>query len=50
MTKPRERETEAATSDQEPQVRPEVIQDLDLAGDDADKIAGGCPSTKCNNN
>jgi hypothetical protein len=28
-------------ADREPEVKPEVIQDLDVTGDDADNIAGG---------
>lgn len=36
----RERETEAAT-DPGPEVRPEVIKDLDVTGDDAGDIAAG---------
>jgi hypothetical protein len=41
-----EPETEA-TPDPEPEVRPEVIKDLDVTSDDADVIAGGCPQTSC---
>jgi hypothetical protein len=45
MTDPRDqhddRPTEAMTRDREPEVRPEVIQDLDPQGDD-DAIRGGC--------
>jgi len=44
MTEPRdmqrERETEATTADR-PEGQPEVVQDLDAAGDDADVIRGG---------
>ncbi len=43
MTEPRamqrERETEAMTADREPEVNPEVIQDLDMTGGDAENIA-----------
>jgi hypothetical protein len=45
MTEPRkpEPDREAQTrADRDPEVRPEVIQDLDVIGDDADNIAGGC--------
>jgi hypothetical protein len=49
MTEPRDnhhdRQTDAATHDREPQVRPELIKDLDVTGDDADGIAGGCSYT-----
>jgi hypothetical protein len=44
MTEPRkpEPEPEAQTrADREPEVRPEVIQDLDLANEDTDNIRGG---------
>jgi hypothetical protein len=45
MTEPRDqhndRETEAATQDREPDVRPEMIEDLDLPGED-EVIRGGC--------
>jgi hypothetical protein len=52
MTEPRdrrrERDTEAATADGEPEVRPEVIQDLDMP-EDEDIIGGGnrCPPNSC---
>jgi hypothetical protein len=36
MTEPRERQTDATLK-----VEPEVIQDLDVIGDDADNIVGG---------
>ena len=43
MTKPRdmqrERQAEAA-ADREPEVKPEVISDLDVPSDDAEHIAG----------
>ncbi len=50
MTEPRkpepDREAEAQ-ADREPEVRPEVIKDLDVTGDDAEDIAGGaCYDTK----
>jgi hypothetical protein len=49
MTEPRntqrDRQAEAA-ADRQPEVRPEVIQDLDVTGDDADIIAGGACSAK----
>ncbi len=52
MTEPRdmhrERETEPATADQEPEVRPELIKDLDVTGDDAGNIAGGSCSSFSN--
>jgi hypothetical protein len=45
MTEPRDqhhdRQTNATTNDGEPEVRPEVIQDLDPQGAD-DVIRGGC--------
>jgi hypothetical protein len=45
MTEPRdvqrEREAEATAADREPEIRLEVIQDLDLTGADADIIRGG---------
>ncbi len=45
MTEPRdiqrERQTEAATADREPDVKPELIKDLDVPGDDAENVAGG---------
>jgi hypothetical protein len=44
MTEPRNTKTRReaqARADREPEVRPEVIQDLDVTGDDADIIAGG---------
>ncbi len=40
----RERQDEAATADREPEVRPEVIQDLDVPGGDADVMGGGLRS------
>jgi hypothetical protein len=46
MTEPRDkhddRRTDAATADREPEVRPELIRDLDVPGDDDDAIRGGC--------
>jgi hypothetical protein len=48
MTEPRnlEPDREAQThAGREPEVRPEVIQDLDMPDDDADIIAGGCKGT-----
>lgn len=54
MIKPRDihhdPETEAATADLEPEVTPELIKDLDVAGDDADNIAGGCSWTRVTGN
>jgi hypothetical protein len=51
MTEPRnmhrDRETEATTDDREPEVRPEVINDLDVPGDDADVIRAGYLSEAC---
>ncbi len=44
MTEPRDTQGEVqagAAADQEPEVRPELIQDLDVPGDDADDIVGG---------
>lgn len=45
MTEPRDirrqRDTDATATDREPEVRAELIQDLDVPGDDADDIAGG---------
>jgi hypothetical protein len=39
-------QAEAAT-EPEPEVKPEVIQDLDVTGDDADDIVrGGCMPTR----
>ena len=50
MTEPRDmhrdRETEATTADRQPEVRPELIQDLDLADDDVEVIRAGCPNTR----
>jgi hypothetical protein len=49
MTEPRdiehELDAEATTTDRELEVRPEVIKDLDVTGDDARDIAGGCSWT-----
>jgi hypothetical protein len=46
MTERHDLRTEAAT-EPEPEVKPEVIQDLDVTGDDADDIVrGGCLPTK----
>jgi hypothetical protein len=41
---PRELQAEATSADREPEVRPEVIKDLDVTGDDAD-VWGGCSWT-----
>jgi hypothetical protein len=44
MTEPNEMSSKGApevAADPEPEVRPEVIQDLDVTGDDAADIAGG---------
>jgi hypothetical protein len=38
MTEPRGTKADAAA---DPEVRPDAIQDLDVTGDDADRIAGG---------
>jgi len=44
MTEQRDLQAEAAT---EPEVKPEVIEDLDVTGDDADDIVrGGCMPTR----
>jgi hypothetical protein len=52
MTEPRdmhrERQTNATTADPEPEVRPELIKDLDVSGDDAGDIAGGSCSSFSN--
>jgi hypothetical protein len=40
-----ERDTDAMTADREPEVRPEVIKDLDVTGDDAD-VWSGCSLQK----
>ena len=40
MTQQRDLQAEAAT-EPEPEVRPEVIEDLDVSGDDGDDIVGG---------
>jgi hypothetical protein len=48
MTEPRdtqENRPDEAAADQEPEVMPEVIQDLDVTGDDAGDVAGGCSWT-----
>jgi hypothetical protein len=50
MTEPRnmhrDQETNTTTAEAEPEVKPEVITDLDLAGDDADVVRGGaCVNT-----
>ncbi len=49
MTEPRDmhrdRETEPAPADPALEVNPERIKDLDVTGDDADNIAGGCSWT-----
>jgi len=45
MTKPPEFELDREAQihpDREPEVRPELITDLDVTGDDAGDIAGGC--------
>ena len=43
-----DRGTEVATADRELEVKPEVIQDLDLADEDADDIRGGrCAAEVC---
>jgi hypothetical protein len=51
VTEPRgkhdDRQTGAATADREPEVRPEVIADLDIPGDDADVMGGGLRSDTC---
>jgi hypothetical protein len=45
MTEPRDkhddRQAEAMTDNPEPEVRPELIKDLDVTGDDAGDIVGG---------
>jgi hypothetical protein len=35
-----------AAADPEPEVRPEVIQDLDVTGDEAGDVVGGCSRTR----
>jgi hypothetical protein len=49
MTEPRDahrdRDTEATTADRNPEVKPELIKDLDVTGDDAD-VWGGCSFTR----
>jgi hypothetical protein len=44
IEKQRDQPAEAA-ADPEPEVNPDVIQDLDVTGDDAGDIAGGCSWT-----
>jgi hypothetical protein len=50
MTEPRDMhrdgETEPAPADPVLEVTPELIKDLDVTGDDAYNIAGGCSWTK----
>jgi hypothetical protein len=44
MTEPRSFEPDredAAQADREPEVKPELIKDLDVTGDDAGEIVGG---------
>jgi hypothetical protein len=45
MTEPRDkhhdRQTSEATAGREPEVRPNLIADLDVPGDDADVMGGG---------
>jgi hypothetical protein len=46
MTEQRDQQAEAAT-EPEPEVKPEVIEDLDVTGDDAEEIVrGGCMPTR----
>jgi hypothetical protein len=48
MTEPRSFEPDredATQADREPEVRPELIKDLDVTGDDAGDIVGGCSYT-----
>jgi hypothetical protein len=49
MTEPRDkhddRQTDATADDREPEVRPELIKDLDVRDDDAQDITGGCSWT-----
>jgi hypothetical protein len=49
MTDPQDmhsdRETPPAPADPAPEVKPELIKDLDVTGDDAYNIAGGCSWT-----
>lgn len=48
MTEPRDVEPDRqaeAHADREPEVRPELIKDLDVTGDDAGDVAGGCSWT-----
>ena len=50
MTEPRDmrrdEQTKAMTADRDPEVRPEVIQDLDVPGDDEDVIRAGCTTSR----
>ena len=50
MTEPRDMQGDLpaeAAADGGPEVRPEVIQDLDVTGDDPDAVVGGgCIATK----
>jgi hypothetical protein len=51
MTDPRNFEPDRqaeAHADREPEVRPELIKDLDVTGDDAGNIAGGSCSSFSN--
>lgn len=52
MTEPRKmqlaRQTKATRADREPEVKPELIQDLDVTSGDADVIRGGPKSTNTN--
>jgi hypothetical protein len=49
MTEPhdphRDRDTEATTADRNLEVKPELIKDLDVTGEDAD-VWGGCSFTR----
>jgi hypothetical protein len=46
MTEPRDmhddRQTDATADYREPEVKPELIQDLDVTGDDVVDVMGGC--------
>ena len=50
MTEPRDMHRELQTetaADPQPEVKPHVIQDLDVTSEDADDIRGGpCPKSK----
>lgn len=41
MTDPRDMHRGEGTIDPQPEVKPELIKDLDVSGEDAENIAGG---------